>query len=173
MAGKLLLTRRWKLLLFNGSLVTFQERKHGLGPSYSAQTPWAASAPQNKLNHSCGQGFPSQTPSFRYTTHNSAAFSRYYTLRTSSEWMIMRCTDEDDTQITGQYYFSHLTSYVNYHRDKQTSKQTHWEQVHSWDNHAFCKGPPSWSGFIKRWFLSHRHISVLQTGHLNVGGEEH
>lgn len=32
MAGKLLLTRRWKLLLFNGSLVTFQERKHGLGP---------------------------------------------------------------------------------------------------------------------------------------------
>lgn len=33
--------------------------------------------------------------------------------------MMMRCTDEDDTQITGQYYFSHLTSYANYHRENQ------------------------------------------------------
>jgi len=32
--------------------------------------------------------------------------------------MIIRCTDDDDAQITGQYYFSHLTSYANDHREK-------------------------------------------------------
>lgn len=33
--------------------------------------------------------------------------------------MMIRCTDDDDdVQITGQYYFSHLTSYANGPREK-------------------------------------------------------
>lgn len=34
--------------------------------------------------------------------------------------MMIRCTDDDDAHITGQYYFSHLTSYANDHREKST-----------------------------------------------------
>lgn len=34
--------------------------------------------------------------------------------------MLIRCTDDDDddAQVTGQYHFSHLTSYANDHREK-------------------------------------------------------
>lgn len=32
--------------------------------------------------------------------------------------MMIRCTAEDDAQITGQYYFSHLTSLANDQREK-------------------------------------------------------
>lgn len=104
---------------------------------------------------------------------------------------MFRCTDADDAQITGQYYFSHLTSYANEHREnsaiianeyychQSTTESGHkqingliWNRFTIWLNQAFGKGPHYWSNFIKSWFLSHT-ISVLQTGQLNVNREEY
>lgn len=83
MTSKLLLTGSRKLLLFNGSLVTFPKRKDGLGPSHSAQTSVsllrAASAlEENEFNHSCGSGFPNQSPSLRVPNHSAAIFPHFF-----------------------------------------------------------------------------------------------
>lgn len=72
---------------------------------------------------------------------------------------MIRCTDDDDAQITGQYYFSHLTSYANDHTEKSaiiayeyychwsTTESEHkqingliWNKFTIWLNQAFWKG---------------------------------
>lgn len=71
--------------------------------------------------------------------------------------------------IISYKYYCHQNTIQSEH--KQVNKLT-WKRFTVGLNQAFQKGPPYWSNFIKSWFLSHRHISVLQTGHLNVHGGE-